>query len=207
LRRATEARLKSRFEGFVHRVYRGEHMARMLANAGRLRRREGSLGAALAARVGEAGDLREGLARWADLLRGPDPDRGLKHLLPDPRAGSACKRLLLLCRWMVRPADGVDLGLWPLSPSQLVIPVDTHIQRIAQNLRLTERSDASWRTAEEITASLRRLDPEDPVKYDFALCHLGISRSCPSRRDEERCAGCSLRPVCLHWQGRRKRSG
>ncbi len=116
--------------------------------------------------------------------------------MPDPRAGSACKRLLLYVRWMVRPADGVDLGLWPLDPSLLVIPVDTHIHRIGRNLGLTERNDASWRTAEEITAALRHLDAADPVRYDFALCHMGVSRDCPSRRDPAKCEPCVLRPVC-----------
>jgi uncharacterized protein (TIGR02757 family) len=196
----TKAQLDRRLRGFVHRVYRGPHVATMLARAAVVRRREGSLGRALAARVEAGASFRDALADWADELRGEAPDRGLGHLIPDPRAGSACKRLLLYARWMTRPADGVDLGLWPLSPACLVIPVDTHIQRIAQNLRLTERRDASWRTAEEITSALRRFDPDDPVKYDFALCHLGVSRQCPSRRQEALCGQCVLRTVCRHWQ-------
>lgn len=193
-----EAKLRRRLDGFVHRVYRGEHLARLLANAGRIRREEGSLGASFARRLEARGDFREALAELAETLRGPDPDRGLAHLVPDPRAGSACKRLLLYLRWMVRPADGVDLGLWPVSPAHLVIPVDTHIQRIARNVRLTERKTASWKTAEEITEKLRRFDPDDPVKYDFALCHLGVSRQCPSKRDPEKCGACVLRDVCRH---------
>ncbi|MBZ0122053.1 MAG: DUF2400 domain-containing protein, partial [Sandaracinaceae bacterium] len=165
------------------------------------RREHGSLGRALAREIADAGELREGLARFAGALRGPGAPRGLMHLMPDPRAGSACKRLLLYLRWMIRPDDGVDLGLWPeLTPSILLIPVDTHVHRIAKNLGLTERNDASWRTAEEITASLRRLDPLDPVKYDFALCHLGISRQCPSRRDPDKCDACVLRPSCRVWR-------
>jgi uncharacterized protein (TIGR02757 family) len=202
-RRAT---LERRLAGFVHRVYRGEHLATMLSRAGSLRKRHGSLGAAFATELEDAGDFREALARFADELRGPAPPRSLKHLLPDPRAGSACKRLLLYLRWMVRPADGVDLGLWPVSPARLVIPVDTHIHRIAKNLGLTKRNDASWRTAEEITARLRQLDPDDPVKYDFALCHLGVSRQCPSRRDPELCASCVLEPSCIWWKRARRRS-
>ncbi len=200
IRRAT---LASAYRGFVHRTWRGEHVAALLWNARAVRRRSGSLGQAFAAHLAhaeaEAKDVREAVARFADSLRGEGADRGLKHLVPDPRKGSACKRLLLYLRWMVRPADGVDLGLWDVSPSALVIPVDTHVSRIAHNLRLTEREDASWRTAEEITASLRALDAEDPVKYDFAICHLGVSRQCPSRRDERKCAACVLRPVCRHW--------
>ena len=198
---ARRATLERALAGFTHRVWRGEHVAALLFHAGRLRKREGSLGAAFAARMREHGALREALAGFADDLRGPHPDRGLSHLVPDPRKGSACKRLLLFLRWMVRAADGVDLGLFTdVSPSLLVIPVDTHVQRIARNLRLTERADASWRTAEEITSALRKLDPNDPVKYDFALCHLGVSRQCPSRRDRDVCASCTVRSVCRHWR-------
>lgn len=192
--------LERSLEGFVHRVWKGEHVAAMLANAGAMRRAHGSLGDRFAAHVEEAGELREGLARFAEELRGPRPDRSLRHLMPDPRAGSACKRLLLYVRWMVRPADGVDLGLWPLDPAHLVIPVDTHIHRIARNLGFTERNDASWRTAEEITAALRHLDAGDPVRYDFALCHMGVSRDCPSRRDPAKCQPCVLRPVCKAYR-------
>lgn len=197
------ASLERRLEGFVHRVYRGHHVAAMLAGAGAIRRREGSLGAALARKLERHQTLRKALAELADELRGEAPERGLAHLIPDPRAGSACKRLLLYARWMIRPADGIDLGLWPISPSVLVIPVDTHVHRIAQNLGLTRRRDASWRTAEEITDALRAFDPADPVKYDFAICHLGVSRQCPSRRDEEKCGACVLRPSCLHWRAKR----
>lgn len=200
-----EAAIAAALGGFVHRVYRGPHVARLLGNAGELRRSHGSLGAFFA---GLPGDPRERAAGFADALRGPaaGAERGLRHLVPDPRAGSACKRLNLYLRWMVRPADGVDLGLWPVAPSTLVIPVDTHIHRIARNLKLTSRNDASWKTAEEITAALRQLDPHDPVKYDFALCHLGISRDCPSQRDAEKCGRCVLRDVCTHWR-RRPRAG
>ncbi|MFW6050188.1 MAG: TIGR02757 family protein [Myxococcota bacterium] len=198
----SERTLRRRLDGFVHRVYRGPQVVRMLVNAGRLRRCHGSLGEAFAAEVDAAGgDLREPLARFADALRGPGPDRGLAHLVSDPRAGSACKRLLLYLRWMVRPADGVDLGLWPVSPSLLRMPVDTHVHRIARNLGLTRRTTASWGTAEEITDALRRFDPDDPVKYDFALCHLGVSRECPSRPDPQKCARCVLRDVCTRWAG------
>lgn len=194
------AGLGRRLRGFVHRVYRGDDVAALLAHAAVVRRREGSLGLALARCLDAGEPFRDALAELAAELRGAAPARGLAHLVPDPRAGSACKRLLLYARWMSRPADGVDLGLWPVSPARLVIPVDTHIHRIAQNLGLTERRDASWRTAEEITTRLRRFDPDDPVKYDFALCHLGVSRQCPSRRDEDKCRSCALRQVCRHWR-------
>jgi uncharacterized protein (TIGR02757 family) len=200
-----EARLEARLRGFVHRVYRGPDLARVLAGAGALRRAHGSIGAALVvlrARVpeDEPDPMRATLTAFADALRGPkNGSRGLGHLVPDPRKGSACKRLLLYLRWMVRPADGVDLGLSALDPAELVMPLDTHIHRIGRNLALTRRKDASYATAREVTDALRALDAHDPVKYDFALCHLGVSRACPSRRDPKKCEGCVLRPVCRHW--------
>jgi len=206
--RETQVRgLERKLSGFTHRIYRGQHVATMLSRAGRLQRRHGTLGAAFATLHRESGGVfRESLASFADRLRGANPDRSMRHLVSDPRAGSACKRLVLYARWMVRPADGVDLGLWPIAASALVIPVDTHIHRISQNLRLTRRRTASWATAEEITASLRKLDPDDPVKYDFALCHLGVSRECPSRPDMDKCSACALQDVCSVWARRRGRS-
>jgi uncharacterized protein (TIGR02757 family) len=106
---------------------------------------------------------------------------------------------MLLLRWMARPADGVDLGMWPVPRSLLLVPVDTHIHKLGRNLGLTSRKDVSWKTAEEITAALSRFDPADPVKYDFSLCHLGMLQRCPSRRDPSRCEGCGVISVCRHW--------
>ena len=196
------AELRRRLHGFVHRIYRAEHLASLLSRAGWLLREHDSLGNAFVHfhRTSQ-GDFREGLSRFADALRGEATNRNLRHLVSDPRAGSACKRLLLYARWMIRPADGVDLGLWPIAPSELLIPVDTHVHRISQNLGLTKRRAASWATAEEITAVLRTFDPDDPVKYDFALCHLGVSRECPSRPDPGKCAQCVLQEVCSIWVG------
>lgn len=192
--------LRKRLDGFVHRVWRGDDVAALLANAARLRREDGSLGAALARRRAAAESFLDAVAHFADALRGPRPGRGLAHLVPDPRKGSASKRLFLYLRWMIRRADGVDLGTFAaLDPAELIVPVDTHVQRIARNLRLTERKDASLATAREITDALRRIDPADPVRFDFALCHLGISKDCPSRRDETKCARCVVRAVCRHW--------
>lgn len=207
-----EAVLAERLSGFVHRVYRGQDVARVLAGAAALRREHGSLAHALVV-LGARDEvevpapllsrtrLYRTLAHFGDALRGSGPQsRGLVHLVPDVRRGSACKRLLLYLRWMARPADGVDLGLAAFPTSELVIPLDTHVHRIARNLQLTERADASLRTAVEVTESLARLDADDPVKYDFALCHLGISGECPSRRDPSLCRACRLRQICRHWR-------
>lgn len=117
-------------------------------------------------------------------------------LFPAPAAGSACKRLCMFLRWVVRPADGIDLGIWQgVSPSQLVIPVDTHINRICSYLKFTTRSSADWRMAQEITAALRCLDPTDPVKYDFSLAHLGISEGCDGA-DPQHCLTCAIGGIC-----------
>jgi len=117
-------------------------------------------------------------------------------LFPAPAAGSACKRLCMFLRWVVRPADGIDLGIWRgVSPSQLVIPVDTHISRICSYLGFTGRKTADWRMAQEITTALRRLDPADPVKYDFSLAHLGISEGCTGA-DALRCLSCAIKGIC-----------
>jgi len=202
----------SRLHGWVHRVFRGEDLARLLIGARRVQRAHGSLGARFEADLAAGGTLREALARFAGairdaggLLTSPDAKlrRGPAHLLPDPHGSSGSKRLLLFLRWMVRPADGVDLGLWTnVSPSVLLCPVDTHIHKLARNLGMTRRTDLSWETAEEITRGLGQLDARDPVKYDFSLCHLGMLQRCPSKRDAVRCEGCGVMPVCRHWARR-----
>jgi uncharacterized protein (TIGR02757 family) len=205
--------LHARLEGWRARVFRGEDLAKLLAGARKLQREHGSLGRLFELELARTDDLREALAAWCDALRtagGLRRDgarRGPAHLLPDPRGPSGCKRLLLLLRWMARPADGIDLGMWNVSPSRLLMPVDVHIHRLARNLGFTRRRDASWKTTEEITRALARFDPADPVSYDFALCHLGMVQRCPSRRDPGLCAGCGVKPVCVHWHRSRGASG
>ncbi len=95
-------------------------------------------------------------------------------LIPDPEKNSPCKRLNIFLRWMVR-RDNVDVGLWnEVDKSKLIIPLDTHVSRISRSLGLTHRKTDTWKTAEEITFNLKKFDPEDPVKYDFAIFGLGI---------------------------------
>jgi len=101
---------------------------------------------------------------------------GIKFMFPDPAKGSACKRQNLFLRWMVRN-DELDFGLWKEIPTnKLVIPVDTHIAQISQKLNLTTHKVVSWKMAEEITNNLKKYDFNDPVKYDFALCHIGMRK-------------------------------
>jgi uncharacterized protein (TIGR02757 family) len=99
---------------------------------------------------------------------------------------------------MVRDGDGLDLGLWSaVEPSRLLIPLDTHVARIARAIGLTRRRTAGLAMVREITAALKLLDPADPVKYDFALARLGILEWCPSRRTPGRCTECPLEAVCV----------
>ncbi len=198
---------RRRFEGFVYRMTRPEDLARLWLGVGHARRAHGSLLAAF--RAGDPGgteDLRAGLTAFRALLRAPtehlEPRRSFAHLLSNPAGQSPSKRLALFMRWMVRRGE-LDLGLWAeLGAHRLLIPLDTHVHRIGRYLGLTERGSASWKTAAEITASLRRLDPVDPLRYDFALAHMGISGRCPTRRVEAICADCPINSVCrLDHQG------
>jgi uncharacterized protein (TIGR02757 family) len=201
--------LRKALAGWKHRVFRGDDIARLLAGARAVQRKDGSLGARfaweLAARDPDGAGLREALAVLCDAIRDAGglhtrgARRGPSHLLPDPRGPSGSKRLLLYLRWMVRPADGVDLGLWDVDPARLLVPVDVHIHRLARNLGFTRRPNLSWKTTEEITSALARFDPRDPVRHDFSLCHMGMLQRCPSRRDPVRCEGCGVQPVCRHW--------
>jgi uncharacterized protein (TIGR02757 family) len=133
--------------------------------------------------------------------------RGAAYFFPRPDAGSACKRLNLFLRWMVR-RDAIDLGLWSgLPAARLVIPLDTHVIRVGRCLGLTRYRSPGWRMASEITDSLRRLDPDDPVRYDFSICHLGMMDACGFSRPQ-RDAGCPLRGVCRPtWRKRRVSAG
>lgn len=116
------------------------------------------------------------LSIYSHDFKNSTPAPGLSFMFPDPFKGSACKRMNLFLRWMVR-RDELDFGLWPeIMPSQLVIPVDTHVARICRQLGLTRMSNVSWKMAEEITLNLKKYDPADPVKYDFAICHIGMRK-------------------------------
>ena len=119
---------------------------------------------------------------------------GACYFFPKPSAGSACKRLNLFLRWMVR-RDAIDLGTWTsVSPSRLIIPLDTHVIRLGRCLRLTRYSSPNWKMAAEITGSLRALS-DDPVRYDFSLCHIGMMSACGyGRAQGDR--QCPLKGIC-----------
>lgn len=120
---------------------------------------------------------------------------GVAYFFSRPSRGGACKRLNLFLRWMVRH-DQVDLGIWTrVPPAQLVVPLDTHVIRLGRCLRLTRYRSAGWRMAADITRALRAMDPVDPVRFDFSLCHVGMMGACgygTAQRDTQ----CPLRGLC-----------
>ena len=205
------------FDGFHYRFNRACDLVAFCVATQRVLIEHGSLGAFFARGCSAAGpDVATALERFVDGFVGGDLSSvfprnrlsyGYRHWFPRPSAGGACKRLLLFLRWMVR-REPPDLGLWTgVSPAALLMPVDTHIENMARSIGLTRRRTRNWKMAEEITARLRALDPDDPVKYDFALCHKRMSGQCLNRRDEVVCAPCGLRPVCRHWRGRGRAAG
>jgi uncharacterized protein (TIGR02757 family) len=120
---------------------------------------------------------------------------GVCYFFARPSAGSGCKRLNLFLRWMVR-RDALDLGVWQrIRPAQLIVPLDTHVIRVGRCLGLTRYTSPGWPMARDITASLRELDPTDPVKYDYSLCHLGMMNACGFSRPQGD-AQCPLRGLC-----------
>ena len=194
--------------GFRHRFHSALDAALLLFVISRARAESGSVRAFFEAEYREEDrDVEVLLSRVVGKIQRLDyrPLLGLRDLapssparffFPDPAEGSACKRWNLYLRWMVR-RDRLDLGLWPaIPPSRLVIPTDTHIHLVARRLQLTRRRSADWRTAREITDRLARFDPEDPVRYDYALCRIGILGVCQSDLRRSRCEECIAVEAC-----------
>jgi uncharacterized protein (TIGR02757 family) len=196
-----------RLAPLVHRWIRGRDLVALLLVLQRMLREAGSIEAFFQegddpaqAHIGVALDAFSTRALRTDLRaaygRRVPKQRGVSYFFPRPSSGSACKRLNLFLRWMVR-RDAIDLGVWTtVSPSRLIVPLDTHVIRLGRCLRLTKYTSPGWKMAEEITASLRKLHPEDPVRYDFSLCHVGMMRACgfgKAQRDTQ----CPLRGMCF----------
>ncbi len=194
---AREAR--RRFSGFSHRFQKTPELVAFLASISGVIRKHGSLGALFRdVYRDDDRDIGPSLARFVEELT-PDAagsSAALRHLVTSPAGGSACKRMNLFLRWMVRRTSP-DLGLWTfVDPAKLVMPLDTHVHRISRFLGLTDRRSADWRTARAITDRLAELDASDPVRYDFALCRLGILDLCSRNRRKENCDVCLLRDAC-----------
>ena len=188
--------------GFRHRWTGARDVACLLAFAGRMIEEWGSIGAFFGESY-DAGDMAGSLRRFSERALALDhgglyrsralpKEAGVRFFFPNPATGAA-KRLNMYLRWMARPDDGLDLGLWRcVATRDLVMPLDTHIFRIARHMGWTDRKTPGFRTALEITRSLARFDPEDPVKYDFALSRLGILEDCPRHHRARDCELCEL---------------
>jgi uncharacterized protein (TIGR02757 family) len=184
LERATARELRVLFRGFRHRFTPGAEVAALLAGVKRAIAEHGSLEALFTAGLGDADEtVLPGLALFVDRLRRFAGGAGAcPSLLSSPADGSACKRLNLYLRWMVR-RDAVDPGPWrAVSRAKLVVPLDTHLYRIARGLGLTARKQADLKTVMEITRGFALFSPRDPVRYDFSLTRLGINPAC---KDED----------------------
>ncbi|HYC88142.1 MAG TPA: TIGR02757 family protein [Thermoanaerobaculia bacterium] len=209
-----------RFAGFAHRFHKTNDLVAFLGCIAAAIRTHGSLGklfeqcydpadadiaptlarftAVILSRADGAGSPADGAIRVQPqgILRSAQDDRALRYLLTSPTGGSACKRMNLYLRWMVRRTPP-DLGLWTfVDPAKLVMPLDTHVHRIATFLGLSDRRSGDWKTARALTDTLARFDAADPVRYDFALCRLGILDLCSRRQKKENCDVCLLRDVC-----------
>jgi uncharacterized protein (TIGR02757 family) len=163
----------ARLDGFRHRTFQPRDAVGLVRALQAALDAYGSLGRLFAAHLPpqseHVGPAIEGFAGALLTLASEAPRA--KHLAR-PSTGSACKRLAMYARWMVRPGP-VDLGLWPVSPALLVLPLDVHTARQARRLGLLTRSQDDWRAVLELTAHCRALCPEDPARYDFALFGLG----------------------------------
>ncbi len=201
------------FDGFIYRFNRPRDMAAFCVAARDVLARYGTLEKAfVAGDPDERGSIKPALERFAHAFLDADLreifprgrlSRGYRFLFPLPSGGGPCKRLNLFLRWMVR-REPPDFGLWAsVSPARLLIPVDTHVENMSRAIGLTSRRSRNWRMAEEISARLALLDPNDPVKYDFALCHTRMAGDCRDRRDPVVCPPCGLRGVCRHWMRHR----
>ena len=197
----TDRDLRRSLKGFRHRWVDGDDVAALLSAVRRLRAEHGSLESAFIAGDPGGETVEAPLAAFAAAVKKAGPRfgrRGAAAFVPSPDGGSACKRPLLFLRWMVR-RDGVDLGAWKrVDPARLVLPLDTHVARISRALGLLRRRSDDWKAALEATAALRRLDPADPVRYDFAICRMGILDLCPRERDPVNCRACELFDVCRY---------
>ncbi|HEV8610018.1 MAG TPA: TIGR02757 family protein [Thermoanaerobaculia bacterium] len=194
--------------GFRHRFHSAQDAAALLYAIARARAEAGSVRAFFEREYRpDERDVGGMLSRAVDRIvrfdwrpatgcRALPADSPVRFFFPSPSSGSACKRWNLYLRWMVRK-DAMDFGLWGAIPtSRLVIPTDTHVHCVARRLGLTRRKAADWKTAREITDRLARLDPEDPVRYDYALCELGTIGICRPVLAASLCVECPLNSAC-----------
>lgn len=160
--------------GFCHRTFNGTDAQYFILALRNIYLHHGGLEDAFTS--GAHATMKERISAFRHIFfEVPGKDRTKKHVA-DPHSGSAAKRINMFLRWMVRKDDrGVDFGIWQtLHPRELYCPLDVHTGNVARKLGLMGRNQNDWQAVEELTAHLRVMDPEDPVKYDYALFGLGI---------------------------------
>jgi len=161
------------FKKFVHRTFNGEDCIFFLSSLKNIYTHHGGLEKAFS---GHGPDVKDAITGFRKIFFSiPHPSRTVKHLA-DPSAGASAKRINMFLRWMVRKdMRGVDFGIWnAFNPSQLYCPLDVHTGNVARKLGLIKRKQNDWKALEELMVVLREFDPQDPVKYDFALFGLGM---------------------------------
>jgi uncharacterized protein (TIGR02757 family) len=161
-----------RFDGFVHRTFNSTDAAFFIRSLKNIYRNHGGLEKTFSS--SGKNDLQYSISHFREIFFSiPHELRTGKHV-SNPAENSSAKRICMFLRWMVRKDKrGVDFGLWKMSPSLLMCPLDVHSGSVARKLGLLERSQNDWKAVEELSLNLRKLDPKDPVKYDFALFGLG----------------------------------
>lgn len=199
---------RRRLSGFKHRFTTGDDISDLLELLRKVLRQDGSI-EKFFGRFFSNGDenIIAALSKFCDSLyamyaneHGGQVSRGLRYLLAGPAGGSACKRLNLFLRWMVRD-DEVDTGLWQvIDKSKLIVPVDVHMARLCRILGFHSRKNISLAVAVEITEGFAQIESTDPVKYDFALSRIGILGNCTGQLRKQ-CTNCELYEFCSELQG------
>ncbi|MFM8433450.1 MAG: TIGR02757 family protein, partial [Bacteroidota bacterium] len=164
------------FRSFVHRTFNGTDAVAFIRCLRNIYGQPGGLEAIFRPFPDDAPESGAHITRARNAFFSiPHPQRTRKHFA-DPSSGAAAKRINMFLRWMVRnDGRGVDFGIWRvLAPSQLYCPLDVHSGRVARGLGLLHRKQDDWKAVVELTANLRKLDPDDPVKYDIALFGFGV---------------------------------
>jgi len=177
-------RLHDALQGFRHRIYVDRDLVMLKLLYRRSLHRFGSLeNHFLIHHKTEEETIESGLRglisdyrQWATEMEFK-PGAHFQHMLNSPEQKSACKRWVMFLKWVIRKDDGMDLGLWKnpsIRADQLVIPIDTHLWKISRSLKLTRRKTVNWQTAIDVTRSLKKIDPDDPTRFDFSLCRYGM---------------------------------
>jgi uncharacterized protein (TIGR02757 family) len=197
------ARQRKQLEGFKHRFTTGEDICDLLILLKKVLVKYGSIEKFfLSGYMQTDQNIIPALSNFCKSLTGMYAEkhdgqvsRGLKYLLADPARGSACKRLNLFLRWMVRD-DDVDTGLWKsIDKAKLIVPIDVHMARLSKILGFHDKKTASLSTALETTKAFAEIEPSDPAKYDFALSRVGIIENCTGLLRKQ-CVNCELYGFC-----------